>query len=290
MLSNDQLAAYHGYSERSIRYHFHRARCLLSTWLTPRYLGFGHLTTVNPMVQHRNPYQSLIEILFKAGRRVGYFVDGQLQAQHGSVVFKHSYDSYSMQKGYNARLFQGVCLGDGYLVDFLGGYCSSGSHNDAKVWHAIVDQDVNNLRLHHPCERYVYVFDRGYAEYLDTGFPGLFVMPSVSKKKPTPCLDANISRLVTRIRFVIEKVFGHVVNENALFQRRIIAQHKPYIDTWMRSSLAIHNLLRPWHFEPRACQGRRRQHRPAASAAHHRMGKIQHAPFFCVQSSERGGP
>ena len=108
-------------------------------------------------------------------------------------------------------------------------YNSNAMHNDAKILKYIVKKNVRGICDVIDPEEYLLILDRGFQELYDGYFRYDFIMPSLSDGKPTSCLEANISRLIIRTRFVNEKVYGDLELTFPTLAKQVIGQHKRHI-------------------------------------------------------------
>lgn len=101
---------------------------------------------------------------------------------------------------------------DGYILDVIGPYFADSSNNDASI-------TKHFLRHSHPArcwfkENDVFIVDRGFWDAVDfleeAGFQVKMpcYLPKGSKQHSTE--EANISRLITKVRWVVESVNGRI--------------------------------------------------------------------------------
>ena len=98
-------------------------------------------------------------------------------------------------------------------------------HNDGKLLKYKMNNNIHGLCDYLDPNEYLVVLDLGIQELFDNPFRYVFIMPSLSKAKPTPFLEANISRLLIRQRFVNEKVYGDLEEMFPMLKQQIIGQH-----------------------------------------------------------------
>ena len=118
-------------------------------------------------------------------------------------------------------------------------------HTDAKLLKYIIRHNIRGICDIIDPDEYVLILDRGFQELYDGDFRYDFIMPSLSHDKPTSCLEANISRLLIRTRFVNEKVYGDLEQIFPILAKQVIGQHKRYINSWSDVLVAALNYIHP---------------------------------------------
>lgn len=142
--------------------------------------------------------------------------DGTYLFQEKSSNFRYQRDSYSMQKSRN--LFKPmVCVTpNGLIVDAMGPF--SASDNDASILNHILETNAEMHSLIQPSD--IFVLDRGFwdsVRLLEMQGFSVFI-PSLSTGNSQPsALEANHSRLVTKVRYVVETINGHFKTKYRLF-------------------------------------------------------------------------
>ncbi|XP_052792092.1 uncharacterized protein LOC128226248 [Mya arenaria] len=134
----------------------------------------------------------------------------------------------------------------GYIVSVLGPYV--GKNNDASILNHIVNENVEEFR-HWIQEDDIAVVDRGFRDAVqllkDLGVKT--EMPSFlgPKEKQFKTNSANHSRLVTKIRWVVESANGRLKNWKYLEISRVIPNSQiPYAGDYTRIVAAICNKYR----------------------------------------------
>lgn len=152
--------------------------------------------------------------------RVVLICDGTYLFTNKSRNYEFQKQTYTSQKKRNFIKVMMCVASDGCIVFLMGPYPAR--DNDAKILRAIFDTSTafDNLR-----EGDVLMLDRGFRDCVKfIEEKGLQVkMPSLvqkSKKKgQLSTIDANLSRLVTATRFVVETRNGHLKNVWKLFNK-----------------------------------------------------------------------
>ena len=126
-----------------------------------------------------------------------------------------------------------------------GNFNNNGMHNDGKLLKYTVNNNIHGLCDYIDPTEHLLVLDRGFQELFDNPFRCDFIMSSLSKAKPTPCLDSNISRLLIRQRFVNEKVYGDLEEIFPILKQQVIGQHKPHVNSWSDILVSTLNYIHP---------------------------------------------
>lgn len=242
---NDRLATAFNVSRRSIDRKIHSVRhCLLEDFV-PLHIGLDHITR-EQVIEHNRlipKYYFGNEVTPKAI----VILDGTYLFIEKSTNFLFQRVTYSTHKYRNLmKPFMIVC-GDGYILDVTGPYAARTS--DAQIMEQIL-QNHNE-----PMEdgAFHYFFEQGDVFILDRGFrdsiPLLESHGYVSHMPPSKGPDenqlstenANKSRLITMVRWVVETINGRFKRDFKLFRNRIFNRHVPQVFTDFKIAAAIIN-------------------------------------------------
>lgn len=113
-----------------------------------------------------------------------------------------------------------LCTSDGYIVDFLGRYRAN--KNDAEILKDILDKNEDFKTLLNKGD--IFVLDRGFRDVVGElevqGFKVL--MPSSKgKRNQLSTEEANHSRRVTAIRWLVEAVHGAIGQKYKLMSKKL---------------------------------------------------------------------
>jgi len=117
--------------------------------------------------------------------------------------------TFSMHKHRPLIKFMSIVLPDGYVLDAIGPYFSDGRNNDAGMtWDIFQEKGSKALAWIKSYDKHTMVVNRGFRNVISK-LDGLGVeakMPSIDSKgtKQTSTGQANKSRLVTKVRWVVE--------------------------------------------------------------------------------------
>lgn len=112
-----------------------------------------------------------------------------------------------------------MCTTNGYIVDLAGPYAAK--QNDATIVRDVL-KDASLLSLLRPGD--VLVVDRGFSTAKDfmTGLGFQVLMPAMlNKRKQLQTDEANQSRRVTKVRWVVEAVHGHLWGKFKLLKHMV---------------------------------------------------------------------
>lgn len=152
-----------------------------------------------------------------------------------------------MHKGSNLFKEMGIILPNGMIFDFLGPFFSDGDHNDEWMWSYIVDTNCGNICDVFKLETDEFLADRGFIRVKDK--EGMFFLRTPvglsPKQKQLSVQDANQSRLVTRFRNIVERVFGRMKARWKILDDTIDSGLWPVLHPVLRLLAAVENAFFP---------------------------------------------
>ena len=246
-LSFSQIASLLGIKEGNLesgrlraRDAFTSVREALATHFVPCFLGPDHLTP-DQAKAHNTIYSTKF-----FGDKPTTIWDGTYLYTYRSLNYSAGRKFYSMHKGRTLAKFMSIVLPDGYVLDTIGPFASNGDNNDA----AMTSQILKTAEL--GMENWVktgdqnIVVDRGFRNIVERlQSMGVKVyMPTVSNKKQDDVKEANQTRLVTKVRWVVEAYHGRL-KKFKFFENR---QHPRYYLEYselIKITTAPMNALRP---------------------------------------------
>lgn len=243
-LSHSVLSTLFSIEKRSIGKAVASARNALMQSFVPKFLGTSHISREKLISDHT---RNTAKYLFANGQNVCILVvDGTYIYIQKSSNYTFQRRSYSMHKGRNLLKPMMFVSTTGYIVDVLGPYFADGKNNDANILNSLMMSDASELRRWlSPND--VFVVDRGFRDSLEMLEELGFVskMPNFLEKKAQHTSDeANQSRLVTNIRWVVEAVNGLLKQWKALNQVFPNSQI-PFLGQYVRIVCALCNAFRP---------------------------------------------
>ncbi|XP_056002877.1 uncharacterized protein LOC130049408 isoform X1 [Ostrea edulis] len=196
-------------------------------------LGFGHVTKEEIIQEHTRP---LAQSIFSdaVSQQAMLVIDGTYIYINKSGNFKLQRESLNLHKGRPLVKPVIIVSTTGYFISVLGPYLAR--NNDATILNHIMRSNIEDIR-NWVNENDIFVVDRGFRDSLDyLQEMGICAkMPTFLTKgeKQMPTENANTSRLVSKIRWVVEsanarikqwRYFGHILPSSQI----------PYIGDFVR--------------------------------------------------------
>jgi len=245
-LSGEELGALYGaISIYQIREMIKFVRDLLFEELTPLYLGTKQGITRAEIIENHTTKMAQVLLAAHCSAVISIW-DATYIYIEKSANYYFQRSTFSMHKHTNLLKFMVMCATDGHIIDVVGPFICNGKNNDASMTEDILANKINQLE--HFFEKMdVFVVDRGFRdciEYIESkGFTAK--MPSfLGKKKQHSSIESNGSRVVTKIRWVIESVFGRI-KKWKYFANILINKNIPFIERDFKNICAIINKYRP---------------------------------------------
>ncbi|XP_021351029.1 uncharacterized protein LOC110454009 isoform X2 [Mizuhopecten yessoensis] len=239
-MSNKILSTVFNIGKDSIRRAISSARIALMKDFVPSNLGFQHVSRQDVISKHTRPLaQTLFGGLMEPAILV---IDGTYIYIQKSGQFMFQRRSYSMHKHRPLVKPMMFVTTTGYIVSVLGPYFADSKNNDASILNQILNSNIEEIKEWIQ-ENDVFVVDRGFRDSLDL-LKQLGIqteMPSFSKQKQQHTVgESNASRLVTKIRWVVEAVNGRLKTWKYL-DRVLPNSQIPYVGDIVRIVCAICN-------------------------------------------------
>ncbi|XP_062580526.1 uncharacterized protein LOC134242456 [Saccostrea cucullata] len=221
------------------------ARNALMEHFVPRYLGFEHITMEDFISEHTRPFA---QHLLADGKQIAILV------LDGTYVYIQKSGNYSFQRqtfsGHKHRPLEKPMMivgTDGYILAVLGPYLADGRNNDAAILKSIIKQNVDEIQTWLERDDLL-VVDRGFRDsigFLDSLGINSEMPDYLSRgSKQHTTEEANHSRCVTKVRWVVESANGRIKKWKALDQVFPNCQIK-WIGDSVRIVCAIVNAFRP---------------------------------------------
>ncbi|KAK3107904.1 hypothetical protein FSP39_024854 [Pinctada imbricata] len=241
-MSNRLLSTIFNMEKTSIRRAIKAAREEMEVNFIPHYLGFQHISREKIIEEHTRP---LAQELFGSTlyKPVILVIDGTYIYIQKSNNFQFQRKSYSMHK--NRPLVKPMIIvsTSGYIVSVLGPYHANQKNNDANILIHNILTNMEDIK-HWIKEDDVLIVDRGFRDAVDflEDMGVKTEMPAFLKKgqKQHTVEEANSSRLVTKIRWVVESVNGRLKLWKYL-QNVVPNTQIPYIGCYVRLVAALCN-------------------------------------------------
>jgi len=174
----------------------------LNTYFAPFHIGVDHITN-EEMLKHNTIYSKTF-----FGDKPTTIWDGTYLYIDKSTNFSKARQSYSMHKGRPLVKFMSIVFPDGYIVDSIGPFYSNTYNNDAGMTSEILRKEGYGILKWLKKTNQNVIADRGFqgvVSELENLGASVF-LPSFNPKGSTqPTIqDSNRSRLVTKVRWVVE--------------------------------------------------------------------------------------
>ena len=213
----------------------------LAKFFVPEHLGVESLTRETAMA-HATIYAKT----FFGGNRVISIWDGTYFYIQKSEDYEMARKTYSGHKSRQLIKFLSIVLPDGYVLDTIGPFMSDGNKNDAGMTQYIID--FCNTFIEWLQEEDVTALDRGFRDVI-----GALENIGIDCKMPAylskglsqhPTEEANQSRLVTKVRWVVEAYHGRL-KKVKFFYNVIENHHIPHMQKFVKITSAAMNAYRP---------------------------------------------
>ncbi|KAJ8314676.1 hypothetical protein KUTeg_006826, partial [Tegillarca granosa] len=214
----------------------------------PLHLGFQHISHDEFCVKHTTPIaKTLFTSNSDESKEAVLVLDGTYVYIQKSSDYHFQRKSYSLHK--NRPLVKPMMIvgTDGYILSVIGPYMADFYNNDANIVKHMMETNSDDIKDWLQ-ENDVMVVDRGFRDavnYLqENGFK--VEMPSYLSKghKQHSTEEANLSRLVTKVRWVVESVNGRI-KQWKLLDKVVPNTLVPKIGDFVRIICALCNKFRP---------------------------------------------
>ncbi|XP_062608957.1 uncharacterized protein LOC134270728 [Saccostrea cucullata] len=210
-LANKILATIFGLKTTHVQRIIHAVRRTLMETFVPHTVGFQHINHDDMATSHTTP---IAQKLFttQPGQAV-VVLDGTYVFIQKSQDYRFQRMSFSMHN-HRPLVKPMVIVGtDGYILSVLGPYFSDGHNNDAAITQHAITNNVENMASWFRKDD-VFLVDRGFKDAVkfleDSGYmvKMSICLPKGSKQLSTK--DANLTRLVTKCRWVVERTNARI--------------------------------------------------------------------------------
>lgn len=245
-LSLAVLATLFGVKKSTCSKAIHLARVSLMSNFVPKYLGLPHIDRNKVIEDHTTDFA---RVLFADSQRdVAIAVaDGTYVYIEKSGDYSFQRRSYSVHKGRPLLKPMMLVATDGYILTVLGPYLADGKNSDAKITEHMLKSNSEDIRNWFN-EGDVLIVDRGFRDVTDfLNDCGINTeMPHFLKKaeKQHSTEEANESRLVTKVRWVVESANGRIKQWKAL-SNVLPNSQIPFAGDYVRIVCSLCNAFRP---------------------------------------------
>ena len=216
------------------------ARKAIALEFTPQHLGFSHCSR-DDILERRTSTACRLFSLQTTSSLITIWDGTYVYTQKSSNnAFQRS--TYSMHKQRHLVKPMMCVAPDGYIIDVMGPYRAI--QNDASIMEDIMKKMSEVRSMFRSSD--IFVVDRGFRDvkaYLESQ-KFVVKMPDIIPAGETQLGDvlANRKRLVTKVRFVVEVINGHLKTCFRYFDRVWCIQSLPHLITDFRNAAALHNV------------------------------------------------
>lgn len=210
---------------------------VLRSFKTDILLHFG-LTSVSREDLIKNTSLTARMLLNLRDDQLVLIFDGTYIRHQKSFNNEYQRKSYSGQKKTHLCKPFTICTTNGFIVDFAGPFY--GTENDATIMKKVLQDALKTLLRRND----VFVVDRGFRDAVgDITKEGYTVlMPAIKgKRAQLPTDEANMSRQVTKIRWVVEAVHGAIAQKYNLLHNNLDNKMLPKVSLLCKVVGFLHN-------------------------------------------------
>nr|XP_022290376.1 LOW QUALITY PROTEIN: uncharacterized protein LOC111102014 [Crassostrea virginica] len=237
-LSNNMLSTIFNISKSSLRRAIASVRQSLVASFVPQNLGLQHVSREEVIEKHTRP---LAQTLFGSlhNSEAILVLDGTYIYIQKSNNFQFQRRSYSFHKGRPLVKVMVVVTTTGYFLTAVGPYLADGKNNDAAILTHMFKTNVQDIQnwMH---EEDIFVIDRGFRDAVslleEMGIRA--EIPSFMKRgeKQLSTEDANLSRLVTKVRWVVESANSRIKRWKFL-DKVLPTNQVPYVGDFVKKMM-----------------------------------------------------
>ncbi|XP_053405404.1 uncharacterized protein LOC128558951 [Mercenaria mercenaria] len=249
-ISNKLLSTILGITPSSVRRAISSVRRALMQHFVPVNLGLAHISRQEIIDKHTRPLAQSLFGTDESGDsqpKMMLVLDGTYVYIQKSTNFQFQRRSFSMHKGRPLVKPMVVVTTSGYFVTIIGPYLADGRNSDARILTHMMQTNVEEIKSF-VAENDVFIVDRGFRDSLamleDMGIHA--EMPAFMQKgqKQMTTEDANTSRLVTKVRWVVESANARIKRWKYL-DHVLPTTQVPFIGDFVRIVCAISNKYFP---------------------------------------------
>lgn len=240
---NTRIASQIGVSRKTIGILLETARNCLAQDFVVRHLGFNHISR-DEIIAHSLAVPA--SIYSNPTNPVAIAIcDGSYIYVQKSKNFLFQKRTYSLHKYKNLLKPFLITCPDGYIIDICGPYAAT--KTDAQIMSEIINDQTSPVHIILQTDD-VFILDRGFRDSIpDIESAGYVAhMPPSKDRHATQLTDiqANKSRQITMVRWVIEVINGWFKRDYKIFRHTVINKTLPHIFEDFRIAGALINAFR----------------------------------------------
>lgn len=186
-------------------------RSLMNTFV-PANIGFDHITREDIISNHTS---ARAKALFANDKDdiVILVLDGTYIYIEKSAAYSFQRKTFSVHKGRPLVKPMMIVTTSGYIVDIIGPYFANGKNNDSGITTHVFNKNISNIQAWVQGLD-VFIVDRGFRDCQDfleeCGIDVFFPAFLEKGQKQHTTEEANQSRLITSVRWVVEAANGRI--------------------------------------------------------------------------------
>lgn len=248
-LSDDFLSAMFQYPTRQVTsLAIATVRQSLMRRFVPTNIGLEAITREQYIERHVTEFSNVLYNPHPENPLVIVVVDGTYSYIPKSSNFQSLRQSFCLHKGRHLVKPALLVAPDGYILEIQGPYFSDSKNNDAAMLQSEFENDMERMQEWFRVND-IFVMDRGYRDATDllNNLGISWKMPAFLEKgqKQLTTEQANASRLVTKIRWVVEARNGHIKSIFKFLEKTVQIQHVPNLKDFYKIAGAIINRYHP---------------------------------------------
>ncbi|WAR16806.1 hypothetical protein MAR_031400 [Mya arenaria] len=215
----------------------------LMKYFVPHFVGFQHIDSRDVIQSYTRPLAFSLFGRNDCSPPAILVLDGTYIYINKSSNNKFQRRTYSVHKKRSLVKPMMIVSTSGYIVSVIGPFLADGTSNDASILNTVLENNVEMVKdwVHNGD---IFVVDRGLQDSLDVlekiGIDAK--MPSCLPKgnKQLGTTEANVSRLVTKVRWVVESANARL-KQWRLLDKTLPASYLPSIGEFVRIVCALCN-------------------------------------------------
>lgn len=234
----DEIALTFEVSAKTVERRCDLVRSILKRVIVPRYINFE--MNRDEMVAHKSvTSRVLFDNNIGNENPLHLILDGTYIYLQKSTNHRFQKESYNSHKKRNyLKIMMGVCT-DGWILFALGPF--KATENDATITNQIFSSSTTSVKHLAPDD--ILIVDRGFRDCIPdlVNFNFIVKMPTCSDKNQLTTQEANQTRLVTKVRYDVERVNGLMKTVWKIFRETIDIHYIPKIMTDFEIGAALLN-------------------------------------------------
>ena len=206
-------------------------------------LGFGSITREEFIENHVTDFANRLYNPEPDERKAIVYIDCTYLDIEKSMCFKALRQSFCTHKKKHLVKPSVIVGSDGYILDIQGPYFSNAANNDARILVNEFHRDIDGMNDWFQRDD-IFILDRGYRDAIQNlqrmGVVTL-MPPLLEFGNQFETFQANMARLITKTRWIVEARNGHFKSIFKFFSNTIRTSHVSNLNSFLRIAGAIIN-------------------------------------------------